>query len=767
MNLLFEQHVWEALQQGRFSFAYGLGPLAAIGIAIALALLVCALYWRTTRSLDWRWKTGLITVRVIVVLLLFLILLRPTIRTEQVEPQETYLAVLIDDSQSMSIADAGGGRSRQQVVRDTLLGQSGELAQLAEQYELRRFRFDTDVSRLLDNEALAAGGSGSDLGQALSRVAGQLQGLPLAGVVLVSDGADNVGSSGEDAAAELGARDVPVFTLGVGEERIPRDIGIVDVAADKTILEGSVFNVAATVTQRGYADEQVTLRVLDGDEVVESRAVRLGPDGATRRFELEISPERREPILYELQIQSREDEVVTENNRYRFLVDNSERDPLDILYVDGHPRNEYKFIRRAATGDDSIRLASYLETGPGRYYRQGIESPLELSDGFPDSREALFEYEALLIGDIGPEFLTDEQLQLIRDFVGERGGGLIVSGMLNDQMVDTPLAEILPVTLVRSTQLPGHLQGGITRGDHATGAEFSPRLTREGELSPILRLASEDAANRQSWQELADLQGVYVTGRPKPGATVLLEHPSLQYRNDALPVIATQRYGSGRSMAITTASTWRWQMLMDSSDESHQRLWRQMLRWSAVSSPQRISFDFDRELYNAGDTVEVSTTVRDARYEPDDQASVWLQHTAPSGETSDIPMEWDADANGVYRARFTVQEEGVHGLVADVTGAGSGDIELTRQASLAVTPPLREFTSAGRDSGLLERIAEASGGGHAQLNESGSLLGNIQYTPNAYSQEVEEDIWDRPGLLALLILMLCGDWALRRQKGLS
>ena len=141
-------------------------------------------------------------------------------------------------------------------------------------------------------------------------------------------------------------------------------------------------------------------------------------------------------------------EIIEENNKYSFLVDNSEKAALDVLYVEGHPRNEYKFIRRAVQGDKSIRLATYLQTGPEKYYRQGIESATELSRGFPITKEELYRYEAIILGDIEESFFNADQLQMIDDFVAERGGGFLMSGMVDEEFIGTPIADILPLTLI-------------------------------------------------------------------------------------------------------------------------------------------------------------------------------------------------------------------------------------------------------------------------------------------------------------------------------
>jgi uncharacterized membrane protein len=769
MNYLLDQHYLDAIAQGRFTFAYGVSLWLALLIVAGLVGVVWWSYRKTTRSLSPAWKTSLITLRSLVLILLFVCLLRPVVTTEQVVPQETYLAILVDDSQSMSIPDLAGSQTRAAAVSDLLYGGAGIVAPLGESFQVRTFRFDKSTQRVSEPGALTAAGTASSLDQALQYVDEQLSGLALGGVLLISDGADNEGTDPVPRAQSFGAREIPVFTVGVGQENIPRDVGIVDVVAAKTVLEGSVFNVDIALSNQGYANQPVEVSVLDGETVVSSQQVVLGDDNSTRRVNIELMPERREAIVYTLQVAEQEGEIVLQNNHYSFLVDNSERPALDVLYVDGHPRNEYKFIRRAVEGDTSLRLATYLQTGPGKFYRQGIETPLELSGGFPETREELYQYEAVILGDIDKDFFSDEQLTMLQDFVAERGGGLLVAGMLQDEFVDTVLADILPVTLVPSTLLPENLQGGITRGTHLTGEIFTPKLTTEGEFSELLRLHSDDAENLRLWSLMPDLQGAYVTGRAKPGATVLMEHNVLQFQNQLLPIIAMQRYGSGRSMSVASASTWRWQMMLPAEDQSHERVWRQLLRWLSVSALERVTIEFDREFYHVGDTVEVTATVRDINFQPDNNASVWVHLTGPEGELLDAAMEWDIDRDGVYRASFEVQSEGVFDLLVDVaSAAGEADRSDTeRMTAFVVTPSLREFTSAGRDTALLERIAEVSAGRYYNVGQTSSLVNDITYTPNAYSVEVQEDLWDTPLLLILLILLLCADWIARRFKGLS
>jgi hypothetical protein len=763
-----EPNFFNALEGGTFSFAYGISPYLFFLFIVLIIIGVWFTYFKTTRQLSMGWKSFFVGVRSCVLIILLFCLLRPVINTLQVSSQETYLGVLIDDSQSMSIEDVEGNITRRAAVEEALFD-GGLLDELSNSFQVRSFRFDKETQRIAGIDNLSEEGTASSIGQALSYVNDQLNGLPLGGLVLISDGADNSDVDPVIAAQDFGVRQIPIFTLGVGQENIPQDIGIVDVSAAKTVLEGSVFTVEVAVNHQGYEGQEIELSINDGEIMVVSDVVTLGAEGVTRRFELELTPERPELIVYDLNVELQSDEIIGENNSYSFLVDNTEKAPLDILYLEGHPRNEYKFIRRALEGDNSLRLATYLQTGPEKYYRQGIESPTELSSGFPTDKEELYQYEAIILGDIEESFFNADQLQMIEDFVAERGGGFLMSGMVDEDFVNTPIADMLPISLVEENFLPAHLRGGLRRGEHLTGELYYPRVTNNGEFSPLLRLASEDAENRRLWQQLPELQGVYVTGRIKPGATVLVEHPLLQYQNQAIPVIASQRYGSGRSISVATASTWRWQMMLPSGDQSHETLWRQLLRWLSVSAPERISIDFDREFYNVGDEVNVTATVLNDEYEPDNDATLWMQTEDPLAALTDIPMEWDIEKDGVYRSSFTVEEEGVYSMLIDVaSAAGNAAADGSeKRAAFVVTPSLREYTNAEMDSGLMARIAEASGGAFFNLADSTDIVSAIEFTPNAYSREIQIDLWDRPWLLALLISLLCLDWIARRMKGLS
>ena len=303
-----EPNFFTAIEAGTFSFAYGISPIL-FGLFVVLIITgVWLTYLKTTRPLTPAWKALFVTLRSSVLVLILFCLLRPVITTLQVSPQETYLGVLIDDSQSMSIEDLSGVQSRRSAVAE-LFFEDGLLGKLSASFQIRSFRFDKETQRIAGIDDLSEAGTATSIAQALSYVDDQLSGLPLGGLVLISDGADNSGIDPVIVAQDFGTRQIPIFTIGVGQEDIPQDIGIVDVRVAKTVLEGSVFNVQVAVSHRGYAGQEVEISIMDGEAQVVSKIVVMGAEGVTQRYDLELTPERPELIVYDLTVELQSNEI--------------------------------------------------------------------------------------------------------------------------------------------------------------------------------------------------------------------------------------------------------------------------------------------------------------------------------------------------------------------------------------------------------------------------------------------------------------------------
>ena len=764
------------LAEGEFSFGIPVDtPLLIIG-AILVMMLTWVLYYRTTAKVSLPVKILLVGLRSGILMVLLLCLLQPKLGISRVIPQESYLAILLDDSRSMTIQDIAEGQSRASVMTNALYGSKGLLTRLEEDFRVRVFGFNVGARRISASEDLSFEGSKTVLSQSLKQSWEAMKGLPLSAVILISDGGDNSNIDPLRTADIFRSANIPVFTIGIGQERLPKDLEVVRIHTAESVLEGSIFHVDVLLRNQGYADHQIELRIEEGDRIALSKTLKLENSGSVTRHRLQLTPERKGNLIYTLRIPLQEDEIISENNQRMFLVQNK-RQQSDILYIEGHPRHEYKFIQRAIKGDNALRLVTYLQTGPRKFLRQGIKSPEELENGYPDSMEELFEYQAIIFGDISSSFFSTKQLDLTKEFVSKRGGGFLMLGGstgFEENFIDTPIAEILPVIQIRKQSLPANLQGGRLSpdafSDRPIRNKFTLRLTPEGEEAPILRLAPEKEKNQQLWDKMPQLQGVNVTERAKSGAIVLAVHPILSYNEIPLPVIVYERFGRGRTMAIMTASTWRWQMLQPYDDLSHERFWRQVARWLTLDSPPRLQMNLDHDSYSVGEMVEVQVQVADKTYTPVDDATVWLKITEPDGTIQDLQLQWNIEKDGIYQGSFTVQQEGAHLL--DATAVSSSQqaqetIFADRPLSFLVAASNLEYSNPGMDADLLKKIAETSGGKFFRWQDQEALLEAIKHTGNTYSVEMEEDLWDMPLVLILLFAFFSIEWISRRQKGLS
>jgi uncharacterized membrane protein len=752
---------------GRFVFGAPVNVGLIIGGVALVIAVVWVLYRQTTTAASGRLKTVLVWLKSAALAMLFLCLLRPMLMTSTLIPQEGYLGVIVDNSRSMTIRDTGGKRSRGELATALLYGKNGLIPRLQENFQMRLFQFDAETRLISGSEDLAFTGTSTRLAQSLKQVTKTLKGLPLSGLVVITDGGDNSREDPARGARVLKSLGVPVFTVGVGQSVIEKDREITQVTTARTVMEGSIFDVNITVRDRGYTNRDFELIIEEGGEVVGTKKVNNGKRATTARYTLQLSPEHEGLLMYTVRIPEERDELIPENNRRTFLV-NNERKRAEILYIEGHPRNEYKFIRRAVEGDQTLRLATYLQTGPHKFLRQGIDAPEELANGYPQTKADLYRYEAIILGDISKNFFTANQLAMTRDFVSERGGGFLMIGgstAFDEGFIASPIAEVLPVTLMRQEQLPPSLRSGTRKGEHPTGEKFALRLTAEGEQAAMLRMAFEDEMNRQLWGKMPQVQGINVTGRAKPGATVLAVHPALRYQDDPLPVIAHERFGRGRTMVITTASTWRWQMLMPHDDLSHERFWRQILRWLAAASPPPVELTLDRDSYSPGDEARVRVTVSDNTYTRLNDATVWLKITDPAGTIQDIRLEWAFEEAGIYTGTFRVQREGVYKLEVSSTSAAGELAEASTHFLVGASS--MEYINAGMDADLLHRIADESGGNFYIDKHVDRLIDDLERLQKATKVDIAQDIWDMPLVLFLLFGLLAMEWLIRRRKGMS
>jgi uncharacterized membrane protein len=746
-------------EKGAFAF-HPLWPSYVTWILVAAAIAGSfALYRRSAVILPRSWRYGLSGLRAAAFLVLLIILLQPALRIRSVIPQESFVAVVYDLSKSMEIHDGDKGQSRLQVEQHILSPKDNRLLkELAAKFKLRFFRFSSTAQRTEAFEDVPRHGNITNLGRSLTQVSEELAAVPVAGIVLITDGVDNRSANLNLTASDFSARNIPVYTVGIGSNHFSRDVEILRITAPQKVLKDTIVEAEVSVRSTGYAGRRTKLVVLDQDKQLHSQEIALGSDGEVKTYKVDLNNHLAGPRVLKFRVVPLPDEVVLENNDQDVLIRVEDTKP-EILYVEGEPRWEYGFLRRAIFPDKNLRVVTLLRQADGKFLRQGIESPSILEKGFPVDKKELFKYRAIILGSVEASFFTFDQLRMISDFVSQRGGGFLMLGGKSSfgqgGYINTPLEDVLPVVLGKSADSVPEFQDST----------FKVRLTSYGLEHPICRLSLSEDQNRKRWDAAPDLVGFNPTLGPKPGATVLAHGSVPDSRGENPVILAFQRFGKGKSVAFTTASSWRWKMEQDHTDNFHEIFWRQMLRWlvSDVSDP--ITVSPEKHSYSPDDIVVLRLEANNPSFMPLNNVQVAAQVKAPSGKISSVPLAWETDKDGVFSGTFQPQEEGIYEVSCEVF---DGDKMLgTAKTNFRIADSIEEYHDAAQNSSLLKRLSAETGGRFYSPNDLQTLPEDISYINKGFSRLETKDLWDMPFLFIVLIGLVSAEWVFRKRKGLQ
>jgi uncharacterized membrane protein len=745
--------------QGELRLAAWNGSYVAVGIAVLAAVVAAGTYRLASEKVKTRDRVILTGLRVALVALLALCLFRPVLVVKAAVPQQNFLGVLLDDSRSMQIADHQGAARASFVRQEFGAADRGVLKALSDKFVVRTFRFSSVASRLDLEDELTFSGAQTRLGAALDGARQELAGLPLAGLVVVSDGADTAeGKLGESLLA-LKSQGIPVFTVGVGQETLARDIQIGRVSTPRTALKGATLMVDVIVSHTGFAGKTVTLDVEDEGRIVGSQPVKLPDDGSAATARVRFSVSDPGPRVFRFAVAPQDGELVAENNAREAMIDVRDRREK-ILYFEGEPRYEVGFIRRAVQDDPNLLLVVLQRTADNKFIRLGVDNPDELVGGFPKTREELFSYRALILGSIEAGAFTGDQLRMIAEFVDRRGGGLLMFGggrsFSEGGYAGTAVAEALPLVLDPSAREPQL-------------ARLTVKPTRAGAGHGVTQIAATEAQSAEKWDFLATLEPKVTTlnraDAVKPGATVLLSGTDESRRER--PVLSFQRFGRGRAFALTLQDTWLWQMHADIEveDLTHEYFWRQLMRSLVDGVPDTVEPHALTDRIEPGDPLTLRADVVDGSFVEINDATVMAHVSRPDGSIVDIPMQWSGERNGEYVATVLPAGQGQYEARIDATrGAQSLG---TTTAHVRAAPGDGEYFDATMHAATLKRIAATTGGKYYDVGGVQGLSEDLRYTGRGVTTVEERDLWNLPVVLLMLLGLMCAEWTYRRAVGLS
>ena len=717
------------------------------------------------------WRAWVIwSLQTLLAALLLVLLWQPAITVAELKPQQNIIAVLVDDSRSMAISEDGSTRQAQAVKAL----QNGVLAGLSRSFQTRLYRVDDVPARIDSLKDLQPNAPSTRIGESLKQLTEETSDLPIGAVVLLSDGGDNTGGISADAISALRARHIPVHTVGFGRERAQHDVELDDAVVAPRALAESRLSARITFHQRGYAGAKVNLTVrgtVGNDsagqgKLLASRTVTLGPDGNLQTETLMFDSGGAGARTLEIAAAPLAGEENIANNTLTRVV-NVGSEPRRILYVEGEPRWEYKFIRQAEEDDRMVQIASIDRTSENKFYRQGISDPKELADGFPTRPEDLFVYQGLIVGSVEAGYFTPGQQELIHQFVDRRGGGLLLLGgqfaLADGGWNASNLVDLLPTAL--PTQ-PGtfHREGDPKSGTTHTTAELAPA----GVDSIITRLVDDPAANSAKWKKLPYLMDYEDAGTPKPGAVVLANMITPEGRK--LPLLTTENFGRGRTAIMATGGSWRWQMSSPLGDTAHDLFWQQLLRWLVSDTPGHVAASVPAQMLLDNGAVTFTAEVRDQNYNPAPDARVEAHILGPSGGSALVEMTGVPDSPGQFQAAWSAPKSGAYltEVTAQRADAKTGTVKelgrdvLTFQRMDGVAENFH--TEQNRD--LLERLAAQTGGQYWKPADLGKLAADIPFSEAGVTMRETRDLWNLPLVFLVLLLLRFSEWWLRRKWGI-
>lgn len=733
-------------------------PLWLLGVGILAAAGL--LFWHVRRNHGmlsgarpiaiWLLETALIA------LLLFL-LWHPALSVATLRPQQNVVAVLVDDSRSMSIADESGTR----LARAQSLLNGGLLKSLGDRFQVRLYKFGTDAQRIQKSLEIAGTAPATRIGNTLDRVMAESSSLPLGAIVLLTDGADNAGGIDLDTVAAIRRQRIPIHTVGLGREHPERDVEVVDALLAARALPQSRLTATVTLQSYGLSGNKARLSVRDAGKVLASQDVALKGDGALQTEAITFNVGQAGPKTLEIGVDPVSGEENTLNNKISRVVNVQARKPR-ILYFDGEPQWEYKFVRRAMDDNPEIVVFSMERTTQNKIYRQPCPAggcadgfkhdEKELEDGFPSKAEDLFAFQGLMLADVEAGYFTPAQQQLIHDFVDRRGGGLLFLGgrasLSDGGYANSSLADLVP------TKLPAN-KGTFHR-------DFSKvELAAAGRENILTRLDDNPERNVQRWKEIPMVADYQEVGEPKPGATTLLSvTPQSRSR---MPLLVTEPYGRGRTAVFATSGSWRWKMWMPHEDKTHATFWQQMFRYLVTDAPSQVTATTPKTVLADDTRVPIRVEVRDKEYKPLSTARVQARFLAPDGSSATLELSPRPLEEGVYTGEWTAEKPGSY--VVEML-AGEEQQEVGRDVlAFRREDGVAENFHTGQNRELLQKLSDQTGGKYYTSADASKLPNEISYSEAGITSRETRDLWDMPVIFLLALGIRASEWTLRRKWG--
>ena len=770
-------------------------PPLWIVMMVILPIVIGLSWWTYARTMGNK-RVVLTALRSISILVVLALLFRPARVEERQEVEPAEVLILLDDSASMARQDAWSQASAEREAlakasaldprmnTRSALAVGGVETQLipvltTNEYVLRRATFTEGwTAQEQPFAALLAQGSSTHIGEALVGALGANATGHITAAVVISDGRSTGGIPIADAARRALAMGVPVHTVLVGDPTREPGARIELIEAPDSILAGDEIAVVVNVIGTGLSETtpRVAPRLEELDQandtsgrILDESEIELTEAGLRLTLVAPSESASAQTLRHFLvRVPTLPGEARVDDNEVRFSV-RVTTEPIRVLYVDGYPRWEYRFLKEfLKRGDANITVQCFLGSAAIDFPQESSRD-LEPLRALPATeKELLDNYDVVILGDINPRRIagTEEAslafVDALQKFVVAGGGLAMQAGEFDNprSFTGTALETLLPVKLDPAGRV----------GFSASNEPFKPILEQPTAPHEITRIEQDLELNRHLFEDVDGLAGFYwffPVDRAKAGSEVLLSHPFEENRYGRRPLLVAGHYPSGRTLFLGVDSTWRWNWLYGPT--YRQRFWKGALRWLALgrlkSGDRRFNVEPVRSTFGLDERVLIGARILDEDWQGEDQPEFEVQWSGPAGETKRATLLVDPDRPGNYSGTLPVERQGHHRVWIEFEG-----IERT-SAGFDVTLPSRENADPSPDREALLELSRTTGGRALTLGDFADRNKLEELFPGGEERRepIEArfvDLWDNLWSLLVLLVTLSTEWIVRKKEDL-
>lgn len=705
---------------------------------LLVSVILTFFIYRWTNPPVSKWlRYFLIALRALTLIVTLFILLEPVLSLNIQRSQTPIIAVLADNSASMQLKD--GETVRGEIIQKIL--NSAEIKQLGEKNKLNFHLFDAQLSDWKpDGDSIKFTGDGTNISGALKGLLEQYADEYLRGIVLLTDGADNLG---ENPVRSVENFAIPIFTIGVGDSTEPRDVLISKIFTNQVTYLNNKLPVEVTIKSTGYENQRVQVQFKDEKKIIATENVVLSGTALEKKITFDYIPQTEGLLKLEAAIPPLAGELTTHNNRQFFYV-NVLKNRMKVLLIAGGPSADFIFLKKTLQKNENIELKSFVEKGGGDFYEGRFPAIAQLK-----------EYDCLIFLDFPRRTSSQNVLTSVLGAIQQHEIPLLfLAGPEVAYNRLSPLNDIFPVQLKMSPTRERSIQ---------------IKLTAEGNLHPVFRLSEEISENAQNWLDLPPIYYPFLNLTKTAVGKVIAEvdkvssglPPSLPEQ----PVIALSQIRGRKVAAILGYEIWRWNFLLagrDAENEMYNSFFNKMIRWLVTKEEdKRVKIQSNKKIYRGGEPVEFQAQVYYEDYRPLDDAEVKV---TLKNQSDEYELVLQSAGNGRYRGEFQVLAAGEYTYQGK---AFAGEVLLGEDSGkFSVEPFSLEFQNTRMEAANLQRMATMTGGHYFTVSDYQRLPEFINFPAKKITIAREWELWNKISLLVALMIFLATEWFVRKKKGM-